>query len=84
MTEAFGYFSILRRRWCTNTGYCTATRALAAQASRKAGMARDSKTTPVITLTEAQRQLAMERFAVLQPHREQGNRILSCSGEYRQ
>jgi len=34
-------------------------------------MARDSKTTPVITLTEAQRQLAMERFAVLQPHREE-------------
>jgi putative transposase len=31
-------------------------------------MARDSKTTPVIALTEAQRQMAMERFAVLQPH----------------
>ena len=31
-------------------------------------MARDSKTTPVVTLTEAQRQVAMERFAVLQPH----------------
>ena len=31
-------------------------------------MARDSKTTPVVTLTEAQRQMAMERFAVLQPH----------------
>jgi putative transposase len=34
-------------------------------------MARDSKTTPVIALTEAQRQLAMERFAVLQPHLEE-------------
>jgi len=34
-------------------------------------MARDSKTTPVIALTEAQRQLAMERFTVLQPHREE-------------
>ena len=33
-------------------------------------MARDSKTTPVIALTEAQRQVAMERFAVLQPHLE--------------
>ena len=33
-------------------------------------MTRDSKTTPVIALTEAQRQLAMERFAVLQPHLE--------------
>jgi len=31
-------------------------------------MARDSKTTPVIALTEAQRQVAMKRFAVLQPH----------------
>jgi putative transposase len=31
-------------------------------------MARDSKTTPVIALTEAQRQMALERFAVLQPH----------------
>jgi hypothetical protein len=30
-------------------------------------MARDSKTTPGIALTEAQRQVAMERFAVLQP-----------------
>ena len=34
-------------------------------------MARDSKTTPVVTLTEAQRQVAMERFAVLQPHLEE-------------
>src|SRR5215471_3390985 len=31
-------------------------------------MARDSKTTPVIALTEAQRQVALKRFAVLQPH----------------
>jgi putative transposase len=34
-------------------------------------MARDSKTTPVVTLTEEQRQVAMERFAVLQPHLEE-------------
>src|SRR5215475_7317702 len=34
-------------------------------------MARDSKTTPGIALTEAQRQVAMERFAVLQPHLEE-------------
>jgi putative transposase len=34
-------------------------------------MARDRKTTPVVALTEAQRQLAMERFAVLQPHLEE-------------
>src|SRR5215813_2511936 len=33
-------------------------------------MARDSKTTPVVMLTEAQRQVAMERFVVLQPHLE--------------
>jgi putative transposase len=33
-------------------------------------MIRDRKTTPVIALTEAQRQVAMERFAVLQPHLE--------------
>jgi putative transposase len=31
-------------------------------------MARESKTTSVAALTEAQRQVAMERFAVLQPH----------------
>ena len=31
-------------------------------------MARESKTTPVVTLTEEQRQMAMKRFAVLQPH----------------
>ena len=34
-------------------------------------MARDSRTPPVLALTEAQRQLAMERFAVLQPHLEE-------------
>ena len=34
-------------------------------------MARDSKPTPVVALTEAQRQLAMARFAVLQPHLEE-------------
>jgi Helix-turn-helix domain len=33
-------------------------------------MAHDSRTPPVVALTEAQRQLAMERFAVLQPHLE--------------
>src|SRR4029453_10998409 len=33
-------------------------------------MARDSRTPPVVTLTEAQRQVAMERFAMLQPHLE--------------
>lgn len=42
-----------------------------AHPSREAAMARDSKTTPVVTLTEAQRQVAMERFAVLQPHLEE-------------
>jgi putative transposase len=46
-------------------------RSPAVQASREASMARDSKTIPVIALTEAQRQLAMERFAVLQPHLEE-------------
>ena len=34
-------------------------------------MTRDCKTTSVIALTEAQRQVAMERFAVLQPHLEE-------------
>src|SRR5215471_12333707 len=33
-------------------------------------MTRDSRTPPVVTLTEAQRQVAMERFVVLQPHLE--------------
>src|SRR5262252_7455864 len=31
-------------------------------------MAHDSRTPPAVALTEAQRQVAMERFAVLQPH----------------
>src|SRR5262249_53362029 len=56
----------LRRRWCTNNGYCTALRVEAAHPCREASMTRDCKTTPVIALTEAQPQLAMERFAVLQ------------------
>ena len=34
-------------------------------------MAHDSRTPPVVALTEAQRQVAMERFAVLQPHLEE-------------
>jgi putative transposase len=34
-------------------------------------MTRDSRTPPVVALTEAQRQVAMERFAVLQPHLEE-------------
>jgi len=34
-------------------------------------MARDSKTPPGIARTEAQRQVALERFAVLQPHLEE-------------
>src|SRR5262249_31980006 len=34
-------------------------------------MAHDSRIPPVVALTEAQRQLAMERFAVLQPHLEE-------------
>jgi putative transposase len=34
-------------------------------------MTRDRKTTPVIAFTEAQRQVAMARFAVLQPHLEE-------------
>jgi putative transposase len=34
-------------------------------------MTRDRKNTPVIALTEAQRQMAMERFAVLQPYLEE-------------
>jgi len=33
-------------------------------------MAHDSRTPPVVALTEAQRQVAMERFAVLRPHLE--------------
>jgi len=43
----------MRKRWCTNEGYCTTTWGPMAQASREAGMARDSKTTPGIALTEA-------------------------------
>src|SRR5262249_13129659 len=38
--------------------------------AEEAHMTRDSRTPPVVALTEAQRQVAMERFAVLQPHLE--------------